>query len=104
MSGSDMDTSSDIECENQFVDYNEIAKEYRQANWSSPHNPFHKCFAAADKKEEKHSFENAFRSGPFKSLHVDIPKPKTDNKIIIPKSATANLTPEERNKILWESF
>ena len=95
----DMDCSEEI-----FIDYTEVAKEYRQANWSTPHNPFHKCFLSADKKEVKHSYEQAFRSGPYKSLHVEIPKPKTEDKIIIPKSATVKLTPEERAKVLWESF
>ena len=99
MSDSDMDCSDD-----PIADYNEIAKEYRQANWSAPHNPFHACFMAADKKEVKHSYEKAFRSGPYRSLQIEIPKPKTEDKIIVKKSATVNLSAAERAKVLWESF
>ena len=113
---SDMDTSEDEPIEPRksfFVDYDEVAKQYRQTNWGAPHNPFHSCFLAADKKENKQAYTNAFRSGPYASLHIDVPPVTTQNietqakpvdKLIVPKSALKGMSQEERNKILWDNF
>ena len=88
------------------VGWERTAQDYRQNNWSQATAPFHKAFLASTRQESSQAYTNAFRprSGPYASLHIDIPKEKEDEKIVVSKSATQQLSPNSKAKVLWESF
>lgn len=88
------------------VGWERTAQEYRQNNWSQASSPFHKAFLTATRQESTQAYTNAFRprSGPYASLFVDIPKEKEEEKIVVSKSQTAQLSPNSKARKLWENF
>lgn len=94
----------------QNVNYEDVAREYRQNNWGNPSSPFHACFAAATKKDATQAYKNAFRplrSGGYPSLFIDVSPEKekdAEKTVVVSKSATEKLSPTSKARILWESF